>query len=371
MKVLHVMPQIGIGGAETQLYALIVNSDPRLVTHEVLYYNDAYDTACKELFESGNVRLTRIPRNRRRPIRFLRDFGAMIREREPDIVHCWMFGGALYGRPAARLARAHRVVVTFRSSELPYGPLLRLVNAILFQRVYYNANSEACASSVAKVLHLSPDRFSVIHNGIDLDRFRVGGNREGFARQLGIPHDHRIAIMVGRLTPAKNHEMLLRLARRCRERLPVHFVIVGHGPREAELRALAEKMGVSDITHFLGLRRDVAELLAGADVFCFTSRWEGFPNALLEAMAAGLPIITSDFEGAEELITDGVNGRIVAIDDDEAAFEALCKYIDEPGEWDLMGQAARHTAETQFSMRRMVEETTAYYARILNGEQGT
>src|SRR5206468_35244 len=146
--------------------------------------------------------------------------------------------------------------------------------------------------------------------------YAVPGDRTALLRLHGCPIDARVVLSVGRLTAAKNYEMLFRIAERCRGANQAHFFIAGHGELEQELKTMAARMSVLDRVHFLGLRRDVPALLASADVFCYTSRFEGFPNALLEAMAAGLPIFTTRFTGVEEIIEDGATGLIVPQDDD-------------------------------------------------------
>ena len=115
IHVVHVMPQIGIGGAETQLCALIANSDPQVVTHEVLYYSDSQDDEGFKLYTEAGIRYTRIPRNKKRPIKFLRDFSREIKKRKPDIVHCWLWSGNVWGRLAAILAGLESIIVAYRA----------------------------------------------------------------------------------------------------------------------------------------------------------------------------------------------------------------------------------------------------------------
>ena len=360
------MPQIGIGGAEKQLYALITNSDSQVVTHEVLYYSDSHDEEGFKLYTEAGIKYTRIPRNKIRPIKFLRDFAAAIKAREPDVVHCWLYSGNIWGRWAAMLAGAKHIIVAYRSSAVGYAKIVRFLEQFSKNRVHYIANSRACADLVAGQIGVDPKRFSVIYNGFDFKKFDC--DPVDLHKEYSIPSNYKIAIMVGRLTYAKNYPMLLKMARQCKSNNdPVAFVVVGHGEKEPNVKELARQLQLDGTVYFLGLRHDVPSLLLGADIFCYTSYYEGFPNALLEAMAAGLPIISTNFAGVDELVDDGVNGTVVPIDDVNAAVAALKSYLDNPSKTKSIASAARVSVEQRFSVQVMVNKTLEFYHNIISG----
>lgn len=352
------IPQIGIGGAETQLCWLATLSDPTRARHSVLYYSESLDAEGFRVYREAGIDLKNVPRSRRNPAGFLLRLARTIRRERPDIVHCWLTGAALWGRWAGILASAPRIVVSFRNSKIEFPGLMRALEPFSTRRVNYLVNSHACARSAAAALGLPLSRFSVVHNGIDVGLYGPPCRRPPSAEQPWT------IVTVARLTAQKNHAMLLRVAQRCRGALPVRFRIVGHGELEPKLHQLACDMGVEDTVEFLGLRRDVPALLRDADLFCFTTRWEGFPNALLEAMAAGLPIVSTRFDGADELIESGVHGTLVPIDDAEAAFQAISSYVAKPELAAQHGTAARQRMEDEFSMGRMVNRTLAYYQSL-------
>jgi glycosyltransferase involved in cell wall biosynthesis len=359
------MPQIGIGGAELQLCALIAHSDPREIRHEVLYYSASRDDEALRLYRESGVCFAQVPRNRFRPLRFLANMARAIRQRQPDIVHTWLFSGLTWGRVAALRAGCPRIIAGHRTSILPYARAVCILELLTGNRINHLANSRAGAAAIARQIGVSLERFSVIPNGIDLNSLNVDPDREGLRREFGIPLDCRIVLTIGRLTDAKDYPMLLRIARRCRGRLPVRFLVAGHGEMEVELRQMARELNVSDMVHFAGLRLDTPRLLKSSDLFCYTSWYEGFPNALLEAMAAGLPVVTTAFAGADELIEDGVSGRIVACRDDAAACEVLESMLRDEPEARVMGERARCVAAERFSMQAMVRRMTDYYRRLM------
>lgn len=366
IKVVHVMPQIGIGGAETQLYALIINSDSQVVTHEVLYFSDSHDDEGFKLYTEAGIKYTRVPRNKKRPIKFLRDLAAAIKVRKPDIVHCWLYSGNVWGRWAAILAGAEHIIVAYRSSSVGYAKTVKFLEQFTKNRVHYIANSRACADLVARQIGVDPKRFSVIYNGFDFEKFNC--DPVDLHKECSISSNYKIAIMVGRLTYAKNYPMLLKMARQYKSNHdPVAFVVVGHGEKEPELKELAQQLQLDGIIYFLGLRHDIPALLQGADIFCYTSFYEGFPNALLEAMAAGLPIVSTNFAGVDELVENGVNGTIIPINDVNAAVAALKSYLDNPSKTQSIASAARASVEQRFPMQVMVNKTLQLYHNIISG----
>jgi glycosyltransferase involved in cell wall biosynthesis len=188
---------------------------------------------------------------------------------------------------------------------------------------------------------------------------------------LGLDEGCFLVLAVGRLAREKNYPMLLRLARRSGESLRARFVIVGPGELECDLKREGERLKVSDAVRFVGLRLDVARLLRSADAFCMTSSIEGFPNALVEAMVAGLPIVSTRFPGAEEIIEHGSSGLLVPLDDDAAAHAALESLVRDPVRASALGQRAREEALRRFSIATMVGATRRFYEELLGGRRRT
>jgi len=364
LRITHLMPQIGVGGAELQLCRLVSATPAGRATHRVIYYGDSLDNAAYRIFRESGVDLLRVPRQRWRFVRFFRALTDTIAKGEPDILHCWMITAALWGRWAGAVAGIRRIVVSFRSTSVEFAPLLRLSCRAGGRGVFYLANTGAVADAVSGQAGVPRSRIAVIPNGVEPPVQRTPEARAALLSEYRCPAQTRIVTMVGRLTDAKNYPMLFRLAVRCHGLLPVHFFIVGHGEEESRLLELAERMQLLDTVHFLGLRLDIPRILSATDIFCYTSRFEGFPNALLEAMAAGLPIVTTDFAGVEELVQDGISAHVVAQDDDAAAFRALSELISDPLAAAHLAEAARATTEARFSIGQMVENTLQYYERI-------
>jgi glycosyltransferase involved in cell wall biosynthesis len=368
IKVSHIIPQIGIGGAELQLYHLITHSNSLNIQHTVLYYSDSGDLEGIKLYEDAKIDLQRIPRNKKS--NFLYNLTHRIKKTNPDIVHCWLYSANIWGRWAAIWASLKNIIVTYRSSSLRRTGILRILEMFSTRKVHYLANSKACANAIANQLHLRPDKFKVIYNGLDYSSFELNIDGNKFLTDLNIPVQSNVITMVGRLTPSKNHHMLLKIVQRCKsEDIPICCLIVGHGESEQELKKTAIELEIEKRVRFLGLRKDIPAILKCSDIFCFTTIFEGFPNALLEAMAAGLPIVTTDFAGVHELIEDGYNGKIVPINDVEQAFQALKFYLQNPSIAENYAQKAKEDAIKRFSMDTMVQCTLDLYKNILENNQ--
>jgi glycosyltransferase involved in cell wall biosynthesis len=206
-----------------------------------------------------------------------------------------------------------------------------------------------------------------IPNGIDPEEgSRERPPRDRARRSLDLQGDP-LALFVGRLSYQKGLDVLLRIWRRFLERRPgARLVVLGEGPDGVSLRRQAEVLGVVASVDFRGFRKDVGPHYAAADLFVLPSRYEGFPNAMLEAMAAGLPVIASRVSGTEDAIEDGRNGLLVPPGEPTALLDALLRLAGEAGMGERLGKEARKTVEGRYHINRVAEETLAFYRRLID-----
>jgi glycosyltransferase involved in cell wall biosynthesis len=229
------------------------------------------------------------------------------------------------------------------------------------QRAAYRLATKVVANSAAagRMLRqegLAPESIAVIPNGVDL---------EAYTGRAPSPQVRRI-ITVANLRPEKEHETLIASAAELVRAWPnLRFQIVGGGPRERELRDLAAARGLTEHVEFLGHREDVPSLLASADAFVLPSRSEAFPNSVIEAMAAALPVVASSVGGLLDLIDHGRTGLLVPPSDAEALTTALRFLIDNPTQSAAIGQAARAEIRQRYSFERMVSAFENLYASSL------
>jgi len=212
-----------------------------------------------------------------------------------------------------------------------------------------------------------PRRHVIIRSGVKLSDFPAACGREAKKRELGLPASAPMVLSIGNLKPQKNPAQFLALARLATAAVPeAVFVFVGDGPMRESIAAGAAKAGLGGRFLMLGWRRDVAELLAAADVFVLTSLWEGLPRALVEAMKSGVPPVCYATDGVEDLVRDGENGFLVAQGDTPALARRVLDLLNDKALRLKVGQAAAASIGEEFDIARMVRQQEDLYLRLLN-----
>lgn len=169
--------------------------------------------------------------------------------------------------------------------------------------------------------------------------------------------------MIGRFEIQKNHEMLLRSLSRILD-LDWSLDLIGDGPRFDKIQELAQQLGIEDRIHFAGWRTDIAERLSQVQIYALVSKWESFPRSILEAMRAGLPVVTTDAGGSSEAVLDGENGFVIGLQDEEALADRLRRLITDKNLRIRMGTISRDRYEKYFTFDRMCRENLAIYHEL-------
>jgi glycosyltransferase involved in cell wall biosynthesis len=212
---------------------------------------------------------------------------------------------------------------------------------------------------------LDPARVRVVHNGVDLARIRQHRPRAEVRRELGLAEANQVVGLVARLDHwGKGHKEFFTALSTLKDRHPVEALIIGGGRREAEVKQLAAEMGLAGRVHFLGQRQDIPDLLSALDIFVLPSHSEGVSLALLEGMAAGLPVIATAVGGLPEVVTDGVNGLLIPPQDPEALAQALARFLDDPALAKKLGENARQHVNENFSLERLGREINEIYEEL-------
>lgn len=296
--------------------------------------------------------------------RFARWLQESLCQERIDLAHSHEFTFGVYGSwAAARAAIPH--IVTMHGGRY-YAEALRRRLALglaLHRTEEVVAVSERLHGFLAHDLWLSSRRITVVPNGIPPSPATDPGMREA----LGLPRDARILLAVGNLYEVKGHRFLVEaLADVLPAHPTTHVVIAGRGDQERPLGRLAASLGVADHIHLLGLRGDIPQLLAAADLFVMPSLSEGLPIAILEAMFAGKPIVASDVgDIAAAVGAAGARpgGRVVPPGDRQALASALATLLADPEAARIIGAAARERAEAEFHVDRMTARYVELYRR--------
>jgi glycosyltransferase involved in cell wall biosynthesis len=228
------------------------------------------------------------------------------------------------------------------------------------------AVSQGVKDYLVKEIGLDPDKVRVVVNGVDIAAIDAARPGPEVRRELGRPEGARVIGLVGRLDHwGKGHKELFSAMTQLKDRFPCHALIVGGGRREAEVKQMAASMGLAGQMHFLGSRRDVPDLLQAMDIFVLPSYNEGLSLALLEAMAAGLPVIVSRVGGNPEVVTDGATGLLIPPRDAEALAQALERLMADPARAKEMGENARRLVEVNYSLERLGREINGIYDELV------
>jgi glycosyltransferase involved in cell wall biosynthesis len=297
----------------------------------------------------------------------------------PDVITIHILGTLRVVLLAAWLAGVRTVVLTLHNTYRQFadislvGRLKRLEVWMLLRRMQgVIAVSEEVRDWAVEHRMVRPDRIAVVRNGIELEGLQVEERAEVLRERLNIPQDRTVFVNVASMLPKKDHRNLLNAIAlvpvTVRDRAVL--LLVGDGPERPQLEEQARKQGISSVVRFMGVREDVPSLLKLSDVFVLSSRYEGLSMALMEAMAAGLPIVSTRTASSALLIEEGSNGFTVACGDPAALAEKMAWCVTHHKSLAAMGAVARETVVQGFSAARMARETEGVLLRLRASSRG-
>jgi glycosyltransferase involved in cell wall biosynthesis len=213
---------------------------------------------------------------------------------------------------------------------------------------------------------LPPEKTVVIYNGVDLVKFHPGPAGDAVRAALGIEPGAWVAATVASLNFYKGVDVFVNAIPAVLEKHPgARFIIVGDGPERKNLEKLAADLGVAPRVAFTGIRADVDEILRASDLFVLSSRTEAFPNVILEAMATGLPVVSSDVGSVAELVEEGKTGHRIRPEDPAVLARSILSVADDEARAKGFGAAARRVVEERFRIEGMIEKRESLFAELL------
>lgn len=367
LRVLHVIEAMDRGGGESLVVEHARHAGPGV---EVLVCALNRGGPALEAARAAGAR-TFVLQDRGRLARIGRLAG-LLREEAVTVVNGHNPTGGLAAALAARLAGVRAVLRTEHS--LHYAgrhsaawPALERVATALTTTVV--CVCEAVRESHASRFPRAARRFVTVRNGVSAAP--APPPRERVRAALGLGTGERVALTVGSLTPQKaQHVLLEAFARAAADAPGSRLLVAGEGPLRAALEARRDALGLARSVRFLGAREDVADLLAAADVFALSSRREGLPVTLLEAMRAGRAAVVTRAGGCAEAVTEGISGTLVPVDDAGVLGAALGALLADPARCARLGDAARERWAREFTAERMVLETERLYEAALAAAGG-
>jgi len=379
VRLLKFLTQFEMGGTERQAICLARTLDRTRFELRMACFHD--QGSLRAEIEALRIPLTEFPISHLYGPRTLRQqlrFAARLRRDRIQVLHAYNFYPIVFAVPFAKLAGVPVVVASIRDCGVYLSPSQRRVQRLvcrLADRIV--ANAEAVRQWLVSDGH-RPDKISVIRNGIDLSLFGPRPADGRLRREIGLPADSPIVAILTRLTPKKGVEDFLEAAAIVTRCVPhARFAVVGGGNVVVDgaivpdvayrqtLGAQALRLGIADRVVFTGMRLDTPQLLSDIAVSVLPSLSEGLSNALLESMAAGVPVVATRVGGNPEVVDEGRTGLLVPPQDPSALAQAICRLLEDHELASRFSLAGQRRVTELFSLERMTRETERLYLDLL------
>ncbi len=363
---------LSFAGAQRQLYELAKNLDRR--KYKVFLCSISDDVQIYEAINSIDVQLFVLGRRYRHLYKIVVDVVKILRNNAIDVIYPFMFEANLVARLAGVIARTPVVLSSERSSN--YKSRTFELCAEISTRSLYDiviTNSFAGQAFLVNNRKIKKSRIEVIWNGINPEKYHENIEiRDSIRSELKIPNDGIVIGMISRIKPAKNFKMFFHVANELIHQYKrVYFLSVGDysfGQQEYfdSIMEYCRELNIEESRlHFAGKRLDVPDMLSAIDISILTSVREGFPNAVLESMAAGIPVVATDVGDIPLIIDNGYNGYVVHVNDTDEMVSKLKVLIDDSDLRNSMGKHGRKKVLKEFSITKMVEKTDLLITELL------
>ncbi|MFA5164104.1 MAG: glycosyltransferase family 4 protein [Candidatus Omnitrophota bacterium] len=383
IKVLRIIARLNVGGPA--IHTILLTSalnDAEYASVLVCGNVDRSEKDMSYLADTKGVKPVIIPELCRsiNPVKDLRAFIAIfraIKEFKPDIVHTHTAKAGALGRAAAVLAGVPVRIHTFHGhifdgyfSKLQAAVFLAIERVLACFTKYIIVVSEAQKSDIAEKYRIAGEnKIKVVPLGLELEKYAAIGGRDGNLRkELGIGDGAVLVSIIGRLVPVKNHRMFVDAAKIALSGTPapdMRFVIVGDGEERTELEAYAAGAGLEGRIVFHGWKEDMAGVYADSDIVALTSLNEGTPVALIEALASGRPVVSTDVGGVRDVVQDGRTGYLVASGDARTFAGKLCELAADSSKRASFGAAGKASVMGKYSSERLISDIKRLYTDSL------
>lgn len=366
VNVAIVIGQLGLGGAERQVFELATRLPKEGYYPVVVTLQGDKNENYATLLRSAGITVESLAQYMPFDLSRLPRLTRLFRKNHCSIVHTYLSSANVWGGLAGLFARTPVRLASFRNAD-PHEKLSERATNHLTARLSHClvSNTAAMKEILTKRDQILAEQIRVIPNGLSFDRFEMLPKRADARRQLGIAAAPMIVTMVARFYPQKDHETLLHAF--AVANLPdTELMLVGAGPLRPAMEKLASNLGIHDRVHFMGARTDIPIVWAASDVGILATNWEGMPNSILEAMAAGRAVIGSKVGGVPEVIVDGETGLLVEPGDVEQLANAMRMVCTDADAAQEMGIRGRAHALSHFSVEAMVRATVDLYQELLS-----
>ena len=300
--------------------------------------------------------------------RFYRVLSRVIRDVRPAVVHTHLNALIYSVLPVVRRSVPARFHTVHSLASREGKPPLRWASRVAFRNLHFTpiGISQTIADSIRDYYGVS--EVPVINNAVDTARFNTAPRERSTTRdELGLSPESFVCVSVARFHPTKNHELMIQgFARAARSDGALRMLFVGDGETQPRIEALARELDLQERVTFLGRRQDVHRIVGAADLFLSTSLWEGLPITVVEAMAAGLPVVATDVGGVGDVVVDRQTGLLVPSENEAALATAILELSEHAERHHRYAKQGTTRVRGQFDIHRAVEQHDTLYRRHLD-----
>jgi len=364
IKIAFVIGQLNIGGTERHLLSLVSSLNRKKFNPSVISLSE--DSALTEDFHKVGCEVFSLDRYTQGRIRALLKLIKLLKENQPDIIHVFSYASRA-GILAGKISRVSKLIVSFRTD--PFRWMTPIDRILIHNTDAVIENSFASLSRYKVNNQNSSQKTFVIHNGIDLHDFDRKLCAVTTRRNEGISdHSGKILIAVATLRPVKYLQHLLQAFSVILQKVPsAKLWMIGDGGERQKLENLSRDLGIFNCVQFWGMQTNVPSILRKGKIGILSSKHEGLSNAIIEYMAAGLPVVATDVGGNSELVVNGETGYLIPFNDIEAMANAIVRLLQDESLAERLGKAGRERIEENFTLEKMVHQSEQLYQALLNG----
>lgn len=363
IKIMFVNHSVGMGGIETLLLEICRRLNRDIFEPHICIFDP--DGQIDKEFHAIGVQVHLIPKKEKIDISLPFKLFRLLKKTGINIIHTNNQGSWLYGGLAAKLAgiplihTEHTNVIYHSGNQELWIKIEKLLSVFTFK---VTTVAKSVADFMEEKQSIPRKKIQVIENGVDADIYNLSIDIKEKKKELNLNEDEKIVGNVARLTPNKAHDVLIKsFSIVANEISNVKLLIAGDGPLRNDLEKLVAELRLEEKVVFLGVRRDIPELLKSFDVFALSSTREGLPVSLLEAMASSLPVVATDVDGNSELIVHNSTGLLVPSNDIDSLSSALIRILSDKETANLMGERGRSRVDEHYSFRRMIDQYEHVY----------
>lgn len=370
LNIMQIVHSMGTAGAEKVVYDIVNNLKGDKFSFSICCLDFIGDLG-KQLIDKG-IEVFSLDRKPGVDFKLINRLKRILKEQEVDIIHAHQYTPYFYGATAKALSGKCKVIFTEHGRHQPDKVRLKRVIYNQFLNFYTDkitGVSEFSKDSLVKYEKLPAAKIEVIYNGIDPEKYNEANDKKEKRKELGITKENETLVaMVGRFSPIKNHKMLLAAFKDVLKEAPdTKLALIGDGSLKKECEQLASRLGIQDHILFTGKRENVPELLPAFDICVLSSNAEAASIFLLEAMAAGRPVIATEAGGNPEIVLQDQTGLLVPPKDPVKFAEAMMKLIQNPEKREKMGEAGRERLKSLFNLNKMLKGYEDLYLNLAYG----